>query len=147
MLARLVEKSLVAADEGGRERRYRLLETVRLYARERLDEAGETAALAERHASWALELAEQERDSPRLDREAANLRAALDTLLALEPRDALRFCVALWPFWLRRIDLEEAQRRFAAALAAAPERTALRAEALFAAAAIDFRAGTLDARR
>lgn len=143
VLARLVEKSLVVADEGGRERRYHLLETVRLYARERLDEAGETTAIAERHASWALAFAEQERDSPLLDREAANLRAALDTLLAHEPHDALRFCVALWPFWLRRIDLDEAQRRFAEALAAAPERTALRAEALFAAATFDFRGGTL----
>ncbi len=143
VFARLVEKSLVAADEGGRERRYRLLETVRLYARERLGEAGETAAVAERHASWAMELAERERDSPLLDAEAANLRAALDTLLAREPRDALRLCVALWPFWLRRIDLGEAQRRIAEALAAAPERTALRAEALFAAAAVDFRGGTL----
>ena len=55
VLARLVEKSLVAADEGGRERRYHLLETVRLYASERLDEAGETAAIAQRHASWALD--------------------------------------------------------------------------------------------
>ena len=123
--------------------RYRLLETVRLYARDRLGESGEAAVLAERHAGWALELAEQERDSPRLDHEAANFRAAHETLLALEPRDALRFCVALWPFWLRRIDLEEAERRFSAALAAAPERTALRAEALFAVAAIDFRAGSL----
>ncbi len=143
LLARLVEKSLVAADEGGRERRYHLLETVRLYARDRLEEAGEATAIAERHASWALALAEQERDSPLLDREAANLRAALDTLLAHEPHDALRFCVALWPFWLRRIDLDEAQRRFAEAMAAAPERTALRAEALLAAAALDFRGGTL----
>ena len=143
VLARLVEKSLVAADEGGRERRYRLLETVRLYSRERLDEAGETTAIAERHASWALALAEQERDSPLLDRETANLRVALDTLLAHEPHDALRFCVALWPFWLRRIDLDEAQRRFAEALAAAPERRALRAEALFAAAALDFRSGAI----
>ena len=143
VLARLVEKSLVTVDDGGRERRYRLLETVRLYARERLEEAGETTAVAGRHASWALALAEQERDSPLLEREAANLRAALDTLLAREPHDALRFCVALWPFWLRRIDLDEAQRRFAEALAAAPERTALRAEALWAAAALDFRAGTL----
>ncbi len=42
VLARLVEKSLVVADEGGSERRYTLLETVRLYARERLDEAAET---------------------------------------------------------------------------------------------------------
>ena len=85
------------------------------------------SALAERHARWALALAEKERSSPRLDREAANLRAALDTLLARAPGEALRLCVALWPFWLRRIDLHEAQRRFDEALAAAPERTALRA--------------------
>jgi predicted ATPase len=143
VLARLVEKSLVAADIGGRERRYHLLETVRLYARERLGEAGEAAAIAERHVSWALALAEQERDSPHLDVEAANLRTALDTLLAHEPHDALRFCVALWPFWLRRIDLDEARRRFEQALAAAPERTSLRAAGLFAAAALDFRSGTL----
>ena len=144
VLARLVEKSLVVADESSsRERRYRLLETVRLYARERLDEAGETDALADRHAQSALALAERERSSPRLDRDAANLRAALDRLLERATRDALRFCVALGPFWLRRIDLDEAQRRFDAALAAAPGRTVLRAEALLAAAAIDFRSGEL----
>jgi predicted ATPase len=144
VLARLVEKSLVAADErSSREHRYRLLETVRLYARERLHEAGETAALFERHARWAIALAEAQRSSPRLDREAANLRAALDGLLERDPGDALRLCVALWPFWLRRIDLHEAQRRFDEALAAAPERTALRAQALLAAAAIDFRSGAL----
>lgn len=144
LLARLVEKSLVAAEEGlSRERRYRLLETVRLYARERLDEAGETAALADRHAGWALALAEEERGSQRLDRDAANLRAALDALLDRAPTDALRFCVALWPFWMRRIDLHEAQRRFDEALAGAPERTALRAQALLAAAAVDFRSGAL----
>ncbi len=143
LVARLVEKSLVAADEGSRERRYRLLETVRLYAHEQLQEAGEAVAVAERHASWALTLAEREHDSSLLEREAANLRAALDTLLAREPHDALRLCVALRPFWLRRIDLAEAERRFAEALAAAPERTALRAEALWAAAALDFRGGTL----
>jgi len=139
LLARLVEKSLVVADEG-RERRYRLLETVRLYARDRLREAGETDALAGRHARWALALAERERGAPRLDREAANLRAAFD---ALAGDDVLRFCVALAPFWLRRIELEEATRRFAVALDAAPEPTALRADALLAAAAIDFRAGSI----
>ena len=143
LLARLVEKSLVTADEGGRERRYRLLETVRLYARARLAEAGETGALAEGHAGWALALAEREHGSPRLDAEAANLRAAFETLLERRPRDALRFCVALWPFWLRRIDLHEAKRRFAEALGAAPEHTLLRAEALLAAAAIDYRSGAL----
>jgi predicted ATPase len=142
-LARLVEKSLVTAGEGARERRYHLLETIRLYARERLGESAEGPALADRHAAWALALAEQERDSRVLDSEAANLRAALDTLLERTPAEALRLCVALWPFWMRRIDLDEAQRRFEDALAAAPERTLLRAEALFAAAAFDFRGGTL----
>jgi tetratricopeptide (TPR) repeat protein len=68
---------------------------------------------------------------------------ALDSLLERSPTDALRFCVVLWPFWLRRIDLHEAERRFDEALAAAPERTALRAEALLAAAAIHFRSGAL----
>ena len=144
VLARLVEKSLVVANErSSRDRRYRLLETVRVYARERLDEAGETYVLAGRHAGWALALAERERGSPRLDRDAANLRLALDTLLERAPSDAMRLCVALWQFWLRRIDLHEAQRRFDEALAIAPQRTALRAEALLGAAAIDFRSGAL----
>ncbi len=144
-LARLAEKSLVSVEEGGRERRYRLLETVRLYARERLAAAAEEPAVASRHAQWALALAERERGSPRLDLETPNLRAALDTLLARVPHDALRLCVALLPFWLRRIELDEARRRFAAALAANPGRTPLGAEALLAAAAIELRSGTLAA--
>jgi predicted ATPase len=144
VLARLVEKSLVVADAGSsRERRYRLLETVRLYARQRLDETGETEGLTGRHARWALAHAEAQHGSPLLDRDAANLRVALNTLLEIAPRDALRFCVVLEPFWLRRIDLDEAQKRFGQALAAAPERTSGRAEALLAAAAIDFRSGAV----
>ena len=108
VLARLVEKSLVGAEHLGRGRRYHLLETVRLYAVEQLEAAGERASLAERHARWALAMAEREGDSPGLDREAANLRAAHDALLARDPQEALRYCVALSPFWLRRIDLQEA---------------------------------------
>jgi predicted ATPase len=139
VLARLVDKSLVTADDRtSRGRRYRLLETVRMYARERLEEAGEADALAERHAEWALALAERECGSPRLDRDEANLRAALATLLERAPTAALRLCVALLPFWLRRIDLHEAQCRFDEALPAGRS-----AEALLAAAAIDFRSGDL----
>jgi predicted ATPase len=144
VLARLVEKSLVTGDDRVRDRRYRLLETVRLYAGERLHEAGESASLAGRHADWAFDLAQRESDDPRLDREAANLQAALDTLLAVDKPQALRFCVALWPFWLRRIDLEEGHRRLEEALAAVPERTETRAAALLAASALDLRAGRLD---
>ena len=144
VLARLVEKSLVTGDDRVRDRRYRLLETVRLYAGERLHEAGESASLAGCHADWAFDLAQRERDDPRLDREAANLQAALDTLLTVDKPQALRFCVALWPFWLRRIDLEEGHRRLEEALAAVPERTETRAAALLAASALDLRAARLD---
>ncbi|HTP21851.1 MAG TPA: tetratricopeptide repeat protein [Solirubrobacteraceae bacterium] len=144
VLARLIEKSLVLAGAAtSRERRFRLLETVRIYASHRLEEAGETAALIERHARWALALAEAERGSSRLDRDAANLRAGLKTLVEREPTDGLRFCVALWPFWMRRIDLHEAQRRLEQSLAATSERTALRCEALLAAAAVALRSGEL----
>ncbi len=143
VLGRLVEKSLVSAEERGAERRYRLLETVRLYAQEQLLDAGEARPLAMRHAHWALALAEAEADRPALDREAANLRAALDTLMDGEPEEALRFCVHLLPFWLRRIDLHEGRRRLAEVLGAAPERTALRVEALLAASAVALRSGTM----
>jgi predicted ATPase len=144
VLGRLVEKSLVGVEERAGEQRYRLLETVRLYAQEQLEASGESAALADRHAHWALALFERDPGAAELDREAANLRAALDTLSASDAAGALRLCVALMPFWLRRIDLAEAHRRFADALAAAPEPTALRAQALLAAAAIHYRSGTLD---
>jgi predicted ATPase len=145
VLARLVEKSLVIATQGSsRERRYRLLETVRLYARGRLREAGESTALIGRHARWAVALAESHRESPSLDRDLPNLRAALDALIERALADALRLCVAMWPLWMRRIELHEAQRRFEQALSAARESTALRAKALLAAAAIEYRSGDLE---
>ena len=143
VLARLVEKSLVRAEHSGREARYRLLETVRLFALERLQAAGESAAVAAEHARWALGVVERDRESPGLDREAPDLRAAHDALLASDPQTALRYCVALSPFWMRRIDLAEARERLAASLAAAPERSALRAAGLLAASAVDYRAGDL----
>jgi predicted ATPase len=143
LLARLVEKSLVSVESTGREMRYRLLETVRLYSQESLEAIDEGAALADRHASWALAMVEQEGDSPRLDREAPNLRIAHDILIEREPPEALRYCIALTPFWLRRIELEESHRRFTLALAAVPQRTAERASGLLAASAIDLRAGAL----
>ncbi len=143
VLARLVEKSLVSFEPTSRELRYRLLETVRMYAHERLVQEGESTALADGHASWAFAMVEREAGSLRLDREEANLRAAHAPLLARDANEALRYCVALTPFWLRRIDLEEAHRRFERTLDAAPERTEQRAVALLAASAIDLRSGAL----
>ena len=90
-------------------------------------EAGETETFAERHAQLGDHHWRRKRWIA-VAREAANLRAALDTLSRYARRGAssVRRPVA---FWLRRIDLTEA-RRLDEALAGAPERTTLRADAL-----------------
>ncbi len=51
-ISSLVAKSLVAADPGAQRPRYRLLETTRAYALEKLDAAGETLDMRRRHAEW-----------------------------------------------------------------------------------------------
>jgi non-specific serine/threonine protein kinase len=88
-LAALVEKSLVVRDApAGGPSRYRLLETLRQYGRDRLREAGEAAAVRDAHLSWAVGLAEEaERHLDGLEqaawldvleRELDNLRVALE---------------------------------------------------------------------
>jgi predicted ATPase/class 3 adenylate cyclase len=83
----LVGRSLVVADEHGASTRYRLLETVRQYAEERLEEAGDAAAIRQRHAEHYVALVEEAgphllgRDEldwvGRLEPELDNLRTAL----------------------------------------------------------------------
>ena len=57
LLTGLVDKSLVLAEARAEAQRYRLLETLRQYAAERLLQAGEAAAVRARHAAWCLALA------------------------------------------------------------------------------------------
>ncbi len=52
LLLRLIDKSLVVVEDRGREKRYRLLETVRQYGRDRLVEAGESARAERQHRDW-----------------------------------------------------------------------------------------------
>jgi predicted ATPase len=130
LLGRLIDKSLVQVEGGSGDRRYRLLETVRQYAVERLEEAGERSALERRHCDWYLALAESgptpagelpARITLRgLDRERDNLRAALVSALVADPEMALRLALALWRFWLMRGYLAEGYRWLTAALAALP---------------------------
>ncbi len=151
LLGRLIDKSLVHVEEGPGDRRYRLLETVRQYAAERLEEAGEREAFERRHRDWYVELAESDPtpagDLPardrlrRLDLERDNLRAALASALVADPQTALRLAVALWRFWLMRGYLAEGYRWLTAALAAAPEHTVVRARALLATCVIGLRRG------
>ena len=59
LLSRLVDKSLVIVDDGGPDPRYRLLETIRQYARDRLVQSGEIAALGHAHLDYFLALARE----------------------------------------------------------------------------------------
>ena len=151
LLGRLIDKSLVHVEDGPGDHRYRQLETVRQYAGERLEEAGESGAFERRHRDWYVELAESDPtpagDLPardrlrRLDLERDNLRAALASALADDPQLALRLTVALWRFWLMRGYLTEGYRWLDASLTAAPEHTADRARALLATCVVGLRRG------
>jgi predicted ATPase len=143
MLARLVDKSLVAVEERGERARYRMLETMRVYARERLREAGEEEQALAAHRNWYVSLAERaegELQGPsegvwlaQLDAEHDNLRA----VLRRSERDgddgaALRVCAALARFWMSRGHVGEVRRGLQAALARARgEAASIRAKALF----------------
>jgi predicted ATPase/class 3 adenylate cyclase len=135
-LESLVDKSLLRQrpDADG-EPRFWMLETIREYALELLEEAGELDGARRRHAEWYLALAEQaDRDSRTgdqsvaydlLDADYANLRAALDW--AEESRDGellLRLATALWGFWATRGHIAEGSGVLVEALEVAGERPA-----------------------
>ncbi len=129
-LANLVAKSLVTADAGGAIVRYRLLETTRAYALEKLVQGGEVDVVARRHAARYLDLfegAEVEAETrpadewladygPRMD----NLRAALDW--AFSPGGDASIGVALTaaavPLWMHLSLMEECRGRVERALVA-----------------------------
>jgi predicted ATPase/DNA-binding SARP family transcriptional activator len=110
LVRELVDKSLVVREAtASLTARYRVLETLRMYARDRLDQAGERAAVERAHAGHYVRLAETAMtDAPgpytlaalrRLDEEMHNLRAALDFSRDRDHVLALRLGVALWPYW------------------------------------------------
>jgi predicted ATPase len=142
LLADLVEKSLVASEDRGGPRRYRLLETIRSYAASRLDAAGERPAVAARHAAWLVGYVEGlDGQLTGLESEQGNLRVALEALIDADPQQALRLTAAVWPFWLRRIELSEARHWLGQALDRAPDDSPERITALLGHAAIEFRSG------
>jgi predicted ATPase/DNA-binding CsgD family transcriptional regulator len=142
VLAQLVDKSLVIADEHHGVARYRLLETIRQYARERLQEARETDRTRDRHLSYFLQLAEESEPELRGPRDRVvlgqfevehdNLRVALDWSLSSPSCDdaALRLTGAMAWFWWLRSYYDEALRWLARALAATADRSPARMKAL-----------------
>ncbi|MBI3737799.1 MAG: adenylate/guanylate cyclase domain-containing protein, partial [Chloroflexi bacterium] len=112
LLTQLVNKSLVVVDDEGSEPRYRLLETVRQYARDKLLETGEAEEARNAHLNYFLQFAEAA-DSKierfqdleliaRLEAEHDNIRAALEWGLENNIDAVLRMIWPLSNFWIRR---------------------------------------------
>ncbi|MGP3956172.1 BTAD domain-containing putative transcriptional regulator [Nonomuraea sp. 3N208] len=125
LLARLVDRSLVVRAAGPR---FRLLESVAAYCRERLREAGEDDLIALRHARYYTTLAEraepylrgheQRRTLALLDAEGANLRAALETAVRLGAAgEAVRLVNAMAWYWVLSGRLGEGRRALESTLA------------------------------
>ena len=130
LLARLVDKSLLMPEEGSTEARYRMLETIRDYAQERLVEAGDASRVFDRHRDWFVALVEQARPGffagpeqaawlGRLSDDLDNLRAAL-RWTDEDPNGAsaeLSLASGLWRFWEIRGHLAEGSSWLERALA------------------------------
>jgi predicted ATPase/DNA-binding CsgD family transcriptional regulator len=129
LLSHLVDKSLVVAQEEGGEARYRLLETIHQYGREKLVDSGDEDEVGRRHVEHYVDFAEgaereltgpdQARWLVRLEAEHDNLRAAFSWTLAESESvlSGVRLAAALWPFWLARGYLNEGRRWLESALA------------------------------
>ena len=121
-VAALLDQSLVKPLG---EERFFLLETIRDYAREQLDQAGESDEYALRHAHHYLARLEQNdpvRGPGMAERlawfaaEEDNLRGMLDRLTATAPSEAARACLLLRPYWSTRGAYVEARQRYRALL-------------------------------
>jgi predicted ATPase/class 3 adenylate cyclase/DNA-binding XRE family transcriptional regulator len=153
LLTRLVDKSMVMVEEVDTEARYRLLETVRRYALDKLEAADEVVALRGRHTLWCVDLAERAEPElrgahqglwlERLEREHENLRAALAwSIEAGQGAPLGRLAGALGEFWLVRGHLDEGRRWLEHALAHGGGISAtLRTKVLIAAGALAHRQG------
>ena len=114
LLGSLVEKSLVMLEESEEGGRYRMLETIRDYAREKLLESGESAAAAASHcehyfamakeAGRGLQGPQQAEWIMRIESEHDNVRSAIALALGggVDAFVAVKFAVAMQAFWILR---------------------------------------------
>jgi predicted ATPase len=118
LLTHLVDKSLVAVEEEREEARYRLPETIRQYARDKLYESGEAEQTRDHHLDFFLQFAETAEPKlrsaeqlewlNRLETEHDNLRTALAWSLESSKSDlALQLAGALYYFWVLRGNFSE----------------------------------------
>jgi non-specific serine/threonine protein kinase len=154
----LVDKSILIREEHGTVVRFRMLETLRDYGREKLQQSGEYLQLLGRHRGWYQQLAltaETEWISSRqldwiarLGREESNLREVLEFCTTDNPETGLRIAAALFPFWLSQGWFGEGRHHLDRLLAHDPGRPtvervkALYADSVLAAMQKDFENGT-----
>jgi tetratricopeptide (TPR) repeat protein len=121
----LVDQSLIRAEDVDGVTRFRMLDTIREFAAERLTESGEREEIERRHSVTYLALAEaaspllsgddQRRWLGRLERDHDNIRAVLDrAMTAGDAETAIRLGFAMWRYWQKRGHLAEARRRLQA---------------------------------
>lgn len=144
LLARLVDKSLVVPDDKAAEPRYRMLETIRQYSREKLVDASEVEQICDRHLAFFTRQAEllephfyspdQVRWYDKAEVELDNLRAAQEhSLSPARVRDGMRMGEALHRYWVARVYWREANEWLKRLLAVSgtEDVTPLRARTLF----------------
>ena len=140
-LMALVDQSLVKVEEATEgEPRFRLLDTIRAFAAERLEADGEVDLIRDRHRDWYVPLVEraaaelsgsdQRRWLDRLETEHDDIRAVLDRAVAApDPSVAIGLGFSMWRFWQKRGHLAEARGRLEVMEAAPWSRTDLRLRA------------------
>ena len=148
LVGSLVEKSVLKRRQGETADRFRLLEPLRQFGRERLREAGAEQPLRARHRDWIADLARaagaddahQVEMFRRVRAERANIWAAIDFCLA-DPAEAatgVSICSALQVYWLAQGPISDIRRVFTALLASIPTATKARARALSTAGVLAF---------
>src|SRR5258706_4358117 len=159
LLSNLADKSLVIVEEYDSEIRYRFLETIREYAREKLSESGEERQIQDRHLGFYINLSENAEQNYRnkeqllwfvvMEKERDNLREALDFVLHTDQSEtSLRLIGTAFWLWFFRGSWSEGQGRVEDALSQSPEgNSTSRAKALMGLGLLNFvQSGYLEAR-
>ncbi|MFF3567656.1 protein kinase [Nocardia jiangxiensis] len=159
-LTSLIDKSILLREQVDSAVRFRMLETLRDYGREKAEQAGEYAALRAKHRDWYLAMAlradaewigpDQVEWIARLGREQPNFREAMTSCLAVAGSADISACLqmaaALYPYWLSHGQLREGRRWLDRALAQQPRSdTNARVKALVAATLLAGTQGDLPA--
>lgn len=151
MLTVLSDKSLLVSEHAGASARYRLLESVREYALERLEAEGELAEARALRLAFYAELAEGARDGlagpeqaqwlERLEACGDDLLDAIDAAAASDPKLAQRLCAGVWRYWWVRGRIRVGVLACTRACSGSTEPTQERADALYAAGALSWAIG------